>query len=408
MKNEQKELVKILSAAIRGRKIENIGNCKFDLVKIFDEATHHNVSELIYYNLKNEPELIKVYKEILEDYKKKTILSAINQAQHINEISKVLSKFNENKIPVIILKGLVVRYYYPNPDLRTMSDADVLVHPEDMDRVRNMLTSIGYKEYEDSHEHGAHIIFYRGKTVIEVHWRLTNEEYYNGDTSFEKYLWENTMKVQVGGVDTLSVGLEDLALHLCVHMAVHLAVHGFGIRQLCDLVLLVENKGDLIDWNSFLDKSKNAGVEKFSLVIFTICNKLFNMDIPKEIQAVTKLENKYVELFIEDIFNNGVGGRRDSSEIFAKEIAFDLKDDANKGSNIFYKFMRLLFPPIDSMNDKYNYAKEYKVLAPIAWIHHLFQGVSNKEYSLINKIKIVTCTLTVARKRNKLMNWLEI
>ena len=39
-----------------------------------------------------------------------------------------------------------------------------------------------------------------------------------------------------------------------MHMAAHLAATGFGVRQICDLVLLVEKKGDEIDWNKFIKK----------------------------------------------------------------------------------------------------------------------------------------------------------
>ena len=60
------------------------------------------------------------------------------------------------------------------------------------------------------------------------------------------------------------------------------------------------------------------------------------------------------------------------------------------------------------MNEKYNYAKKYKILLPIAWIHHLFEGINNKDYSLISKIKILTNTIFIAKKRQNLLNWLEI
>ncbi|MBQ8999559.1 nucleotidyltransferase family protein [uncultured Clostridium sp.] len=404
MTNIEKELINILSNSIHGTKCENINTNNLNLKKLFNEAKYHKVEGLIYNSIDKSLFSDTENLCILEEEKKSALSTIIAQSKHIKIVSQVLNEFNKNDIPVIVLKGLFVRNLYPNPNLRTMCDADILVHPHDLNKIEVLLTSMGYKKIEESDEHGAHIVFYNYSTVIEVHWRLTNTDFYKGDTSFEEHLWDNVIEFSINNVKTLSLGLEDLALHLCIHMAVHLACHGFGIRQLCDLVLLVEKEGNNIDWNLFLEKAQSSGIEKFSLTIFKVCNLLFNMEIPKELNKAENLNEKYINLFIKDIFNNGVSGRKDESLIFANEIAFDTDPDAS----ITKKFLNLLFPTPSQLNDKYNYAKKCKILLPIAWIHHLFEGVNNKDYSLISKIKILTNTISTAKKRNKLMNWLEI
>lgn len=136
------------------------------------------------------------------------------------------------------------------------------------------------------------------------------DNFFKGDKSFEGKLWDDVMEVQVGGVKSFSLSLEDLAVHLCTHMAVNLAYNGFGIRQLSDLVLLVEKKGKYINWENFLEKSKESGVYKFSIAIFTICNKLFKMEIPEAIKKENQLNGKYIDLLIEDIFDSGVHGNK--------------------------------------------------------------------------------------------------
>ena len=291
-----------------------------------------------------------------------------------------------------------------------MCDADILVHEEDLDKVSELMDSLGYIKYKEKEHHGAHIVFTKGKTVLEVHWTLINDSFFAGDKSFfEENLWKDAIEVEVGGVKTLSLSLEDLAVHLCTHMVVHLAYIGFEIRQLLDLVLLVEKKGDMIDWKSFLYKVKVCGIYKFTIAIFTICNKLFDMDIPNVIAKEEKLKEEYIDLLIEDIFASGVHGKKDSDRIFASEFAFDQGEGAADGYfSILKKFMKLLFPPVNSMSDKYTYAKKCIVLAPIAWIHHLFVGIFNNEYSFSRKVKIATLTVTVANKRNKLLKELDL
>ena len=404
MTNIEKELINLLSNSIRGNKYQNVEIDNLNFKKLFEEAKHHKVEGLIYNAIDKSQNFNSNNLDVLQEQKRNTLNTIMSQSSHVKLVSNVLEEFNKNNIPVIALKGLYVRELVPNPNLRTMCDADVLVHTEDLDKIESLLTSIGYIKHEEYDEHGAHHVYYNHQTVIEVHWRLSNKEFYKGDTSFEDHLWDSVFEFSINNVKTLCLGLEDLALHLCIHMAVHLACHGFGIRQLCDLVLLVEKKGDIIDWNLFLEKAKASGIEKFSLTIFKVCNVLFNMEIPNELNAAKDLSEKYIDLFIADIFNNGVSGRKDESSIFANEMAFDTDPNAS----ITKKFLGLLFPLPDKLNDKYSYAKKCKILLPIAWIHHLFEGIINKDYSLTSKLKILLNTINTAKKRNKLMNWLEI
>ena len=195
-------------------------------------------------------------------------------------------------------------------------------------------------------------------------------------------------------------------------MAVHLAHTGFGVRQLLDLVLLVEKKGDEINWSSFIQKAKACGIYKFTLAIFIACNRLFSMELPielKKINALSKISNKYIELLIEDIFASGVHGTKDQTRVFASEFAFDQSEGAAEGrGSIFKKYMKLLFPPIKDMGERYSYARKFIVLAPAAWIHHLFVGLLNKDYSFKNKMKMATATISVSNKRNMLLKELEL
>ena len=85
----------------------------------------------------------------------------------------------------------------------------------------------------------------------------------------------------------------------------------------------------------------------------------------------------------------------------------DNKEDG-KNKSPFKKYMNFLFPKVETMSDTYNYAKKHKVLHPVAWGHHLVRGVCNKDYSLKEKIKFTTETVSVPQKRNDLINYLEL
>jgi len=283
-----------------------------------------------------------------------------------------------------------------------MNDADILVHKEDLKKVKCILLDLGYSQLED-HASSHHIVFYHYTfPIIEVHWHIVKRDGFSIDLDkFEEDVWNNSIKINVGDSEVKSLCYEDLALHLCMHMASHLAANGFGLRQLCDLVLLVENKGNEISWISFLDKSKKYGFEKFNVIIFLLCNRLFHMKVPNQV--------KYINLLIDEILKGGVYGKKDVVNAFGNQIAFNYEcKDNNATLGAIKRYIRFMFPRVEYMSYKYNYAKICKMLIPIAWFHHLIAGLFRKEYSFIEKSKFIIRGASISVKKNKLLKWMEL
>lgn len=409
MNNTQKQFVDILSAGIRGKVADKIyDNVKWD--EIIDLANKHKVEGIIYLALRKSNLTSKIGEKRINLLKQKAAITGITQSNHIFGLSKIFNKINEKDIPIIVLKGLVVRDFYPQPDQRSMNDADILVHKDDVEKVKNLLIEMGYVFLED-HKASHHIALVHARyPMIEVHWNLFKRDGFSNELEhYERLIWNKAIKVNVGESEVLSLSYEDLALHLCMHMAAHLAATGFGVRQLCDLVLLVENKGEEIDWNGFIMKARMYGFEKFSLIMFLLCKELFDMEIPKELKIKSVNNKKNVSALIDEIFESGVHGKKEMANQFATQIAFNFEDkDKNATLGAIKRYFRFIFPKIDDMSDKYSYAKKVKILAPIAWIHHLFAGIFTSEYSFKDKFEFLTKGASTAINRNKLLDWMEL
>ena len=401
MNKIQTQIVNLLNAGIHGNKIDFDSNENIDWESIIEESKAHKVEALVYSSIGKDT-LKNIDNKLLEVWKKETFMSGVGQLRHINNVSEFLCEFNKQNIPVIILKGLVIRDLYPKPELRTMCDADLIVHKEDLEKVKNLLLNLGYIEKVTSDKD---LCFIRGNTYVEVHWSIANEKSFNNVELFEEIMWKNAIKVNVGDSETLSMCYEDLLVHICMHMAAHIKYLGFGIRQLCDLVLVVEKKGSIINWDKFIEKVNMLGIYKFTVAIFNICNKLFDMDIPDILNKREIINDKYIYLLIEDIFSNGVHGKRDKASSFSKVISYANKEQKR---STFNSFKKLYFPSSDMLSDKYSYAKSNKFLLPFAWIHRLFSAILNNKYSLKDKIKFMIFGMSVSKKRNNLISWLEL
>lgn len=409
MNNAEKQFVDILSAGIRGKVADKIyENVEWD--EVIDLANKHKVEGIIYLALRKSNLVSKVGEKRINLLKQKAAITGIGQSRHISGLSIVFNKIIEENIPVIVLKGLVVREFYPQPDQRTMSDADILVHKDDVEKVKNLLIDMGYIFLED-HKASHHIALVHHKyPVVELHWNLFKRDGFSNELEhYERLIWKRAIKVNVGETEVLSLSYEDLALHLCMHMAAHLASTGFGVRQLCDLVLLVEKKGEEIDWNSFIMKARMYGFEKFNLIMFLLCKELFYMEVPKELEVKSVNNKKYVSALIDEIFESGVHGKKEMANQFATQVAFNFEDkDSNATLGAIKRYFRFIFPRIDDMSDKYSYAKKFKILAPIAWIHHLFVGIFASEYTFKDKFEFLTKGAATAVNRNKLLDWMEL
>lgn len=409
MNNAEKQFVHILSAGIRGKAADKIyENVEWE--EVIDLANKHKVEGIVYLALRKSNLVSKIGEKRLSLLKQKAAITGIGQSRHISGLSIVFNKIIEENIPVIVLKGLVVRDFYPQPDQRTMSDADILVHKDDVEKVKNLLIDMGYIFLED-HKASHHIaLVHHRYPVIEVHWNLFKRDGFSNELEhYERLIWKRAIKVNVGEAEVLSLSYEDLALHLCMHMAAHLAATGFGVRQLCDLVVLVEKKGEEIDWNSFIMKARMYGFEKFSLIMFLLCKKLFDMEIPKELEVSSVNNKKYIAALLDEIFEAGVHGKKEMANQFATQVAFNFEDkDSNPTLGAIKRYFRFIFPRIDDMSDKYSYAKKVKVLAPIAWIHHLFSGIFASKYTFKDKFEFLTKGAAIATNRNKLLDWMEL
>ena len=408
MNTTEKQFIDLLSNSIRNevckKKYDNV-----DWNELMNLSRKHKIEGLIYSALNKAELLENIDEDKVKDLKKEVFFTGVTQISNMSKLEKVFNEFSKENVPVIVLKGLVVREYYPQPEQRSMSDADIFVKAKDLNKSKKILIYLGYTEVDAEASH--HIKYIKsGYPMIELHWHVMKRDGFSDELDlFEDDIWDRTIEVKVKGAKVLSLGYEDLALHLCMHMAAHLAASGFGVRQIADLVLLVEKKGHLIDWTLFINKAEEFGFKKFIIIMFKICNILFSMDIPKEM-AVYKIDDEEMfESLISTIFDGGVYGKKDMASNFANQVAFNYKGkDSNATIGAIRRYFRFIFPSIETMSDKYSYARKIRILTPIAWIHHLFSGIFRKEYNFTDKIRFLTKGAKESVEKNKILSWMEL
>lgn len=405
-------ITKLLCAAIRGKEYTYDVEEPLDWELIFNEALAHQVYTLIYPILNKEKNKNNIDRGLLSTWGNTTFLAGIRMSEELEWIEEVIRLLKASNIQVIALKGIALNSLYPYPELRTMGDADLLIHETDMGRACELLKSLGYIPEKD--QHGKHVVLYHTThLIIELHRELVEYDFLKNREKFNSDVWENlnTVKLLQETVEVLS--LEMQIIHICVHMAFHTIYGGFGLRQLCDLVLITERKYNEVDWESVAKKAKFYGLEKFVTAIFAVCYKLFDMQIPEALKKESLQDEVYVEKLISDIFMSGTFGKKDKQRVSANALLNNM-EKGNKISNIsrIGRMKDILFPSYKMMSirGRYAYVKKGHIYLPIAWLHRLIYGLQRKDFSWKSKSSIFydNDITELAQQRNELLQWLGL
>jgi len=406
MNQTEKTIISMLSASIQEKNIDNLNTDNINWLDVFEEAQAHAITAFLYPLLKSLSQYSNIDEDVLTKWKTISLICGINQIRHINQMNKVFEAFRDANIPIVALKGLVIREFYPHPEFRNMSDADILVHKEDVEKSEKILMNLGYYKHSSIEIHST--FDHKNYLSIDLHWTLVNELHIKTVADFNKTLWENTRIITMNGLPVLSLSLEYELLHLILHIASHLIKSGFGVRLLCDVVVFIEKEKNNIDWNLFFEKVKLYNIEKLMMSIFIVCNQLFNMDLPCKDSVSYFQYNNYIELLINEIFSSGIYGYRNHTRVDSTKILHHFSNTDVRSTNKIKVLVSFLFPSSERINKKYSYAKRYPFLIPFAWLHKILFELSRNGLKFLKQIPHWYSAAGVAKERFRLLKWLQL
>ncbi len=404
MNNVQKSLLQLLSASIRNDISVKIDLKEEEWEQLYKEAKAHEVHLIIYnlYNYSVGENLQSVQGSSLKKYWKKiNLLTQLCLEARLTVIKQVLSDLKSNGIEVIVLKGLYIRSLYPQEKSRTMGDIDLLVKKIDLERAVKVLEAIGYKKSDQ--DNNMHVNLSHEKYInIELHYAASRSDILSKAADFNHELWNSCKRVRLYDVECLIPSDINHIIFCCLHMANHFKYCGFGLRQLCDLVVLLEGVYDGFEWDDFLSKVRRYGIGTFTEAILIICSRYLKLYIPVNILREISGNDTYISLLIDEILSSGVFGLKSKARVSNNALANYLLSENGNEKKI--RVLRYLFPPRNKLCDTYSYAKNHFILIPVAWIHRIIQNILRTDLRLLEK-KPDTEHI---KNHIKLVKWLSI
>ena len=239
------------------------------------------LTPLVYHRLKDQGLNGSVPIEILDQLKKEYYLTAASNLAKLNQTSMVLQAFQEANILAIPLKGIaLIESLYPNPAIRPMTDVDLLIKPEDLNRVKGILERLGYQwisSYRGSHN----FIDEEGRWSFDLHTKFIRFDFlfHIDDTE----IYDRLIQINFNHQIQVPIFCPE---HQLIHLALHLApglYSQLNPTNLFDIYYLINGKQSELSWEYLVDFAKRAEVASYIYAPISLCVKIFNIELPRSV-----------------------------------------------------------------------------------------------------------------------------
>ncbi|MCM1213147.1 MAG: nucleotidyltransferase family protein [Lachnospiraceae bacterium] len=281
-RTEQLYVMQLLKEALTEQKNleEDIFQVPVDWFEFIKLAENHNVLSLLYDVLEERKDLIPP--DILQRTQEVSKRVAM-QSYHLLFVGRYLvSALEKAGITVILLKGVGTASLYPVPEVRKTGDIDLLL-PE-MDRLEEACQILEENGCRKSDVQNAlhHIQFYLKDAIeIELHTMLVEPFDNNEINEFlrqtQKTYAEHLVRTDAMGVEIPMLTPGYHAYELLLHMLQHFLRSGFGLKLLCDWVVLwnrIEDPGERENYLRLVTESRLKG---FSDAVTEVCCRFLGL-----------------------------------------------------------------------------------------------------------------------------------
>ena len=314
-----------------------------DWDEVIEESARHRIIPLLYQRLRTLSPTATIPANVEQELREIYLHSSWKNAQRYYELSKVLRALQDNNIPVVVLKGAALaELVYQNIALRPMCDVDLLVRCEDIHRIDELLSQLGFRDTTLSvskrHTQWIRAVYTSGVINIDLHSRIP--EIPGLDP------WANASPAKIGSTDTLVLGAEDFLLHLCLHLDHHLHKGPPVLIWWCDIVRFLKDYGKELDWDYVIRIAKESRVEAVVHRILHAIDEGFDIHISADI--LSQLRDDGVAISINDILHSKEAVSRGLGTLFPIISAIP----SIRGK--LYHILRRFFPCREYMERRYS------------------------------------------------------
>lgn len=297
----------------------------------------------------------------LATWRKTAYQAAMIEERRMREGLKVTAALAHQGLPCIAFKGMALRDLYPHPALRTMGDIDLLVRQEDVPSAEDTLKTLGFrrvgeKAFQSSWSSGP-------GSLIELHSALLEEP----QPELERLFFEHAVVRQTAGGTFRAPAPEDAAVYQVLHMAKHLRYLGFGLRDLADLALLLEQG---VDVGRLMARLDGCGAGTFGRAVLLVCRAVLALRLSAKTTAAWEIPPDTLRRLTDEIVSAGVHGKNSPEREWSRRVAVQTGDSPGRF------FLAQAFPSTNELGHRYGYSRSRSWLLVAAWMHRLIRAAA--------------------------------
>ena len=392
MKKTEQYFLEALAASLRGERVqwENPLDAQ-DWAALFQLAQAHHVLPMIFEAVYACPAASSADAQLMQLAKRQTMQSVMMQAMKTGELLTLVKHLRAAGVTPCVVKGVVCRSLYPSPDHRISGDEDVLIPPEQFERCHEAMLAFGMRPADPQQDiQTAHEVPY-GKPgsplYIELHKHLfpPESDAYGDFNRFFADAHAHTVEIMVDGTPLTTLSPTDHFFYLICHAFKHFLHSGFGIRQVCDIVLFAGRYGREIDWTAVLENCRDIRAEQFAAALMKIGQKHFGFDpdaagVPQAWQEIVVDEDP----MLSDLLDGGVYGSASMSRLHSSTLTLSAVAADKRGKKAGGNVLRTIFPSRKALEGRYPFLRTKPWLLPVAWARRIAHYAAERRDAGVN------------------------
>ncbi len=190
---------------------------------------------------------------------------------------KMTELFAANGIRTMIMKGLSVSGYYPQPSHRHFSDIDIYLFG-DYERGNSLIKQKGNRV---TREFFVHSEFRVGGVDVENHEVFVNDRvnrtgaYIQGEL---KSIADRGLRPMAGIEGAYSPSAEFTAIFMTRHTSWHYARECITLRDLCDWTVFLNSEADGMNTGYVIPVLERSGLDRYASIITEICRRHLGLE----------------------------------------------------------------------------------------------------------------------------------
>lgn len=352
MKNNILFMLRLISSALSGGQLPKADDST-DWNMIYDISMRHMVTNIIAYPVAGGGYAIT--QELKQKFTKKLYERIYVSENQNNELSILIDEFNREGIEYLPLKGAILQDLYPNRDMRSMVDVDILIKTNQYEKIAEIMEKNGYTfSGESDHEYNFH-----KKPFIHVELHKHVIPSYNDDMyAYFGDGWKLAKKSKDNAYG-YEYSAEDNFVYIMSHFAKHYRDGGIGIKHVADIWLYLEKYTDM-NKKYVEEKLQELGILEFYHNLVRMINAWFK---GMEFNSTTASMTSYI------IDSGNFGTLKNFMSVAA------IRENRNIENAERFRYLKFIFPDLAKMKNIFPVLEKYPFLLPVMWVWRVLRLV---------------------------------